>query len=183
MQGGSIHISGPRRLPSVVWTEEEDATLKRLWAEGYSGSEIGVILHRTRNAIIGRVHRLDLPPRAVATMTPPKSGKRRAAPRPLKPRRVTHFPRVELTVAVVAPVPAMASVMALTARMCRYPIGDPKKPGFGFCGAKKQEGSSYCGFHHRICWTLPDRGRRGVNVSLEGGRNSKARPSFLEAAE
>ncbi|TMJ76370.1 MAG: GcrA cell cycle regulator, partial [Alphaproteobacteria bacterium] len=71
----------------MTWTDERVETLKRLWAEGLSASQIAAALGGvTRNAVIGKVHRLGLSGRAKA----PSS----AAPRPRKPRVHSHMLRV-----------------------------------------------------------------------------------------
>jgi GcrA cell cycle regulator len=99
----------------MSWTDERIAELQRLWAEGKSASEIAAILGDvTRNAVIGKAHRLNL------------SGR----PSPIKrtPRRG-------------------ASILALTDRMCKWPVGDPRDRDFHFCGKPTQAGMPYCCDH------------------------------------
>lgn len=49
--------------PPTLWTPEQDATLRQLWAEGHSMTQIGKRMSRTKGSIVGRVHRLRLPER------------------------------------------------------------------------------------------------------------------------
>jgi GcrA cell cycle regulator len=151
------------------WTEERVELLKKLWAEGLSASQIaGRLGGVTRNAVIGKVHRLGLSGRATSS--------RSSAPRP----RRTHVPRqhrapslmfgtrgnvalkpsygeeLELTPAplqeLVIPLNERASILTLKETMCRWPIGDPGEPEFHFCGRKKCGTLPYCEHHARMAY-------------------------------
>jgi GcrA cell cycle regulator len=126
---------------SNPWTEEFVAELKRQWADGLSCSVIARNLGNgiSRNAVIGKVVRLGLPPRLVPTRT--------LTLRPRK-RKMAHQPCV----------PGSVPLVDLTPTACRFPMGDPQDESFGFCGCTQQEGSSYCPDHHAIAHTRkPDR--------------------------
>ncbi|MCR6645741.1 MAG: GcrA family cell cycle regulator [Terricaulis sp.] len=141
------------------WTEERVATLRKLWAEGLSASQIAKQLGGvTRNAVIGKVHRLGLAGRA----TPSRPAKRPV--RPARPRVVSPTaPR--LRPAVTAPTVAMpelepvrfedgntASVLTLNESMCKFPIGDPGDVNFAFCGRGSWGGHPYCQDHARLAY-------------------------------
>jgi GcrA cell cycle regulator len=111
-----------------TWTEAADAVLRRLWADGATSGEIAAHFRKTRNAIIGRVHRLHLPPRPS-----PIPGHVPAKPKPVAPP-----PPPPVIVAPVAPPPRPAPV-----RACQYPHGDPGEPGFHYCGEPVWRGV-YC---------------------------------------
>ncbi|HEY4773216.1 MAG TPA: GcrA family cell cycle regulator [Xanthobacteraceae bacterium] len=147
----------------MSWTEERVARLKQLWAEGLSASRIANELGGvTRNAVIGKVHRLGLSGRAKA----PSS----AAPRPRKPRahgmlRARPALRGNTALAYdldldaepdltenVIPIGQRCSLLELGEGKCRWPIGDPGSPDFFFCGGKSVEGLPYCGYHARIAY-------------------------------
>jgi GcrA cell cycle regulator len=51
-----------------------------------------------------------------------------------------------------APAPLLVGVLALRDGMCRWPVGEPKQPGFGFCGHSQVPGMSYCGHHARVAY-------------------------------
>ena len=128
------------------WTDERVEQLKTLWTEGLSASQIARVLGGvTRNAVIGKVHRLGLAGRA---------GPARAE----RPRNVSHKSVVRLA----APEPeiveqepvtledgSFATVLTINDRMCRWPIGDPAETAFHFCGRKPKLGSPYCEAHAR----------------------------------
>lgn len=153
-----------------MWTEERVAQLRKLWTEGLSASQIAKQLGGvTRNAVIGKVHRLGLAGRA----TPSRPAKRpvRAASRPRvigpsAPRLRT----ASLTPTVVAPQLApltfedgrTASVLTLNESMCKYPIGDPNDADFAFCG-RGAAGGPYCQDHARLAYQPSQAKKRRVS--------------------
>lgn len=146
------------------WNEELAEHLTKLWASGLSATQIGIRMGKTRNAIIGKVHRLGLPPRAVVQRAPRTRNK--ASGLPLRPTRVGYGARNTVALAprsapalTVVPrivqelnIPAALRVDLLDLRegMCRFPIGDPRDEAFHFCGCPQADGTSYCGHHDRI---------------------------------
>lgn len=113
----------------MAWTDEKVETLTKLWREGKSASEISVLLGDvTRNAVIGKAHRLGLASR-------PSPIKRQPKPAPVEPIGV--------------------KLIDLTERMCKWPIGDPATPGFRFCGKPSETGQSYCEGHMQMAYQAP----------------------------
>lgn len=129
------------------WTEERIAQLRSLWEQGLSASQIGLRIAKTRSAVLGKVHRLGLPPRP-PPIRPDQATKAPAAPsRPKPPRRA---PRKVARRPKAAPPPAPPR--QLGGDGCAWPIGEPRQPGFRFCGAERQPGRSYCAGHVRIAY-------------------------------
>ena len=175
------------------WTEERVEKLKELWAEGLSASEIARVLGGvTRNAVIGKVHRLRLAGRAPARRgspspsSPGTPAKRRETRQKTETRRpaapVTNGATalkaqkesapVEAAKAETAPLslvkpPAegrITNIMDLTHKTCRWPIGDPGDENFAYCGDHAQPGSPYCEHHARIAYQpATDRRRRAAS--------------------
>ena len=208
----------------MSWTDERVETLKKMWAEGQSASQIAKELGGvTRNAVIGKVHRLGLsnrvgpgaaaedevevapvvaptpapapakpaaaPPRAAAPVAAPEAPVAQApapqpapvaavepvAPAPIESSTITFSPTapIPLRKAIIPagqPLPpqpsaneispeALASVrevekrakklslMELTERTCKWPIGDPATEDFWFCGLPSVAGKPYCEAH------------------------------------
>lgn len=140
------------------WNEERVALLRKLWAEGLSASQIAKQLGGvTRNAVIGKVHRLGLAGRA----TPSRPAKRPV--RASRPRIVGNTaPRIRPAIAAPAtPMPELepvrladgktVSVLTLTEQMCKFPIGDPNDADFAFCGRAAACGA-YCADHARVTY-------------------------------
>ena len=166
----------------MSWTDERVELLKKMWGDGQSASQIAKELGGvTRNAVIGKVHRLGLSNRAGATPTaaPEKKAAKAAPAAETKPlRKIAPEDRV-IEVAIPTrkaiipagqPLPpqpsaneispeALASVrevektakkislMELTERTCKWPIGDPATDDFWFCGLAVQQGKPYCEAH------------------------------------
>src|SRR5579871_5220539 len=112
------------------WTDERVELLKKLWLEGLSASQIAKQLGGvTRNAVIGKVHRLGLSGRAAPSQPSRPTFKAPRAPRPAPapaPRRVAEHHAAPAPVPVLYPEePGSATVLTLGAHMCKWPIGDP----------------------------------------------------------
>jgi GcrA cell cycle regulator len=150
----------------MSWTDERVTTLKKLWLDGLSASQIAKQLGGvTRNAVIGKVHRLGLSGRAAPSQPArpafktPRPARPAATTMPSAPRRVIAAEPAPLPAVAQQPsVPAFraeepgsATVLTLGAHMCKWPIGDPSTDGFTFCGRRSSEGP-YCGEHARIAY-------------------------------
>lgn len=182
----------------MSWTDERVETLKRMWAEGQSASAIAKELGGvTRNAVIGKVHRLGLsnrnddaeaapapapavekkvgkkPPKPAATPAPePAAAKAEPTgvqettpvqqsfvpvprrpivpagqPLPPQPSANEISPEALATVREVEKKARKLSLMELTERTCKWPIGDPATDKFWFCGLPSQPGKPYCEAH------------------------------------
>jgi GcrA cell cycle regulator len=143
------------------WTEERVEVLKKLWLDGHSASQIAKQLGGvTRNAVIGKVHRLGLSGRATPSQPARPAFK---APRPARP--ATSSPHIQRRVAEhhVAPTPVVraapyveapgtATVLTLGAHMCKWPIGDPATDDFTFCGRRASTDGPYCVDHARLAY-------------------------------
>ena len=138
-------------MSEAGWSEDRVTTLKALWLDGLSASQVAKALGGvTRNAVIGKIHRLGLSGRAVPSA--PARLARTSAPR--SPRRVTApraKPAIRLTPPPLPPEappegPGLVSSMAsLGAHACKWPIGDPKASSFSFCG--RLANGPYCPAH------------------------------------
>lgn len=150
----------------MSWTDERVEALKKLWAEGLSASQIASRLGEvTRNAVIGKVHRLGLSGRTTTSRI--KSVRPRRAVARTKRQRLLRFqpqspgrelfaqmPDADLGVfreveELVIPVAERKSIQSLVESSCRWPIGDPQHEDFHFCGHDRMTGLPYCEFHAR----------------------------------
>ena len=136
------------------WSEPRITTLRSLWLDGLSASQIAKQLGGvTRNAVIGKVHRLGLSGRGAPSA--PGRAPRIATPRPARPRRAAVRAAARVTAPlrprVAAPVPAaegpglVTDMARLGVHACKWPIGDPKSPEFSFCG--RHADGRYCVAH------------------------------------
>jgi GcrA cell cycle regulator len=155
----------------LSWTDDRVALLRRLWEDGQSASKIAAQLGGvTRNAVIGKVHRLGLGGRArgaeeapASTPTPKAVEIETAiavvetqAPEPVV--ILAHRPAPVFPTPAPAPEPVALAVskrvtiMDLRESMCRWPLGDPTTPEFRFCGARSITGLPYCTHHAEIAY-------------------------------
>lgn len=164
----------------MSWTDERVSTLKKLWLDGLSASQIAKQLGGvTRNAVIGKVHRLGLSGRAApsqparpafkaprparpAAQTMPSTPRRVAAPEPVAPTISQPAPSLP---AFRAEEPGSATVLTLGAHMCKWPIGDPSSEGFTFCGRRSSEGP-YCVEHARVAYQPQQTKKKGGATEL-----------------
>lgn len=171
----------------MSWTDERVEVLKKLWVDGLSASQIAKQLGGvTRNAVIGKVHRLGLAGRAA----PSRPIKRIPRQRPVlvatppvveavkvvaETKEAPVRPSIETRQAPVQHVHiepkrnangSLISVLELSQHMCKWPIGDPTDPDFGFCGAKSHGSWPYCQEHGAIAYQ-PQGMKRGERQELE----------------
>lgn len=154
----------------MSWTDERVELLKKLWLDGLSASQIASQLGGvTRNAVIGKVHRLNLSGRAKPAPSAPRPRKARPATphrpsttRPFiagntalkihahpAPRRIPGPVPLE---DLVVPISLNVKLMNLSDQMCKWPIGDPQAEDFCFCGHKNFNSLPYCEYHSRIAY-------------------------------
>ena len=189
----------------MSWSEERVEVLKKMWLEGKSASEIAKELGEiTRNAVIGKVHRLGLSNRELKSLkrdkdpnglkkvqkrgrprknqtivdgqkssrdtkigklnlsmgtTNKKSGKKEASIEPLEKSKAESLGVVsdlsEETLKSLLDIESKSkkiSLMDLTERTCKWPIGDPATEKFWFCGHDSEPGKPYCKTHISIAF-------------------------------
>ncbi|MGE4482353.1 GcrA family cell cycle regulator [Acidocella sp.] len=138
----------------MEWTDETIARLRALWAEGLSTAEIGRRLNISKNAVVGKAHRLSLPARP----SPIRRTTGEATPRPTTPKRTQGPTLPPLPASVSAPVPVLRAIAPAPkpqqprALPCCWPIGEPGRPGFHFCNAAAVTGKPYCEEHAAIAY-------------------------------
>ena len=167
--------ANPQENAEPFWTAERIGVLRAQWASGTSVRDIARLLGSTRNTIIGKAHRMELPMHVGSVLHPDAPRKRaEKKPKEVKPRAIrTRIVRVRRVAAVIAPasappqplpppppdgapVPLRLSFAALEARHCRYSVS-AESPHF-FCGHERKGKSAFCAFHHGLCYE-PLRGR------------------------
>ena len=167
----------------MAWTDEVVEQLKQHWIDGKSASQIASLLGNgvTRNAVIGKVHRLGLAGRAKTPNASVARPRRIAAPpahRIAGPRLGSHAPRMirgatalalapqalsELEApeyeSVVVPMSLRVTIVELKELMCRWPLGDPATSEFRYCGSHTASGP-YCAYHGGLAYQPAQERRR-----------------------
>ncbi|MEO3998075.1 GcrA family cell cycle regulator [Mesorhizobium sp. CAU 1732] len=164
------------------WTDERVEMLKKLWSEGLSASQIATQLGGvSRNAVIGKVHRLKLSARGRTSSAQPRVKKTvttttvKATVRPTRPVTMTVGANALATqfdaepIArqvmrpqenVVIPISRKLTLIQLTERTCKWPNGDPLSEEFNFCGNEAGENGPYCGYHSKVAYQPVSERRR-----------------------
>ena len=132
----------------MSWTEEKVAKLKELWSKGHTASQIAEALgDTTRNAVIGKAHRLNLEARAPSKQSSQSSTSvNRPVRRGSAPiSRKAKFQSILLDKNFEPEIPK--SLEELTDQTCKWPIGHPNEEKFYFCGRKPEGEYPYCKLH------------------------------------
>lgn len=143
------------------WTDERIESMKRMWEEGKSATQIAQALGGvTRSSVLGKLHRLKTvkritPGARVPTKKKVKGERRRPAPNlaPHQPEPVG-LPAEFLEVGVdVTHLVGSVKITELRHDSCRFPLGDPQSPDFAFCGKDRVPGRPYCLDHCHRAYT------------------------------
>ena len=138
----------------MSWTPEKEKELKELWKKGHTASQIaGILGNTTRNAVIGKAHRLNLERRAASTKTKSKANVDNnnvdsnavSEVKNQKLGRKARFRAFLLDKNFEQENPK--KIEELTDEVCRWPVGHPYEKKFYFCGRKSMEKFPYCKLH------------------------------------
>jgi len=184
----------------MSWTDDRVALLRDLWGQGKTATQIAQALGGvSRNAVIGKAHRLELPGRASpiqrgggakarpandpgasaqaqsaqaqsaqAQSAQAQNAQAQEAGKPKavtadRPARDAKQPPTYVSPAAAeaaGPPPGRRVPLAdLGHRDCCFPLGDPSKPDFGFCGARAEPGLPYCAAHAAMAYQPAARGK------------------------
>lgn len=162
----------------MSWTDERVEKLTKLWADGLSASQIAAELGGvSRNAVIGKVHRLNLPGRAKSggsgggrskrVASAPRGGgyggrssAPRSTPRSSGATALKHDVLADAIAEidmrpiedVVVPISRRLPLTELTEKTCKWPIGDPMQDDFYFCGVDCDDTDPYCTYHSKLAF-------------------------------
>ena len=166
----------------MSWTDERIATLKKMWKEGKSAAEIAKTLGKgvTRNAVIGKAHRMGLsgrpspikksaapkkeaaPKKTAVKATRSKKAAAPAAAATTKSAPVKEVQDLKVFEKDVVPPGGGVALLDLTERMCKWPIGDPREDDFTFCGLAIRPGTPYCPEHAAMAYQTSSRNRNAA---------------------
>jgi len=162
----------------MSWTDERVDLLKKLWGEGRTAAEIAKELGEvTRNAVIGKAHRLKLSNR---TSPIQKSPKKSIPAKPPAETKAKIAQKQKELIAVSTGRKGGISLVELRERMCKWPIGDPKESGFHFCGGEGIPGLPYCSDHAKIAYQASSRNRILKAQDFEDTGKDKPRDGDLQ---
>lgn len=152
------------------WTDERVDLLKNLWQDGLSASQISQQLGGvSRNAVIGKIHRLGLSGRGAPSTPqhPTSKGPRPVRPRTPKPVRPQQPAAARqdrrMNPRFAAEGPGTATCLTLGMHMCKWPIGDPLADSFTYCGRRCNESGPYCHEHAAVAYQPAPAKTRGAD--------------------
>ncbi len=155
-----------RTMSIETWTAERIEQLRHCVGSGLTCSQIAAEIGVTRNAVIGKIHRLGLSPArpagASARSCPPRARHPRISPHSRLLRLIgAEAPGLAGDAAEVAPIDSAqrCSLLEIAQDKCHWPIGDPHAADFAFCGNEAVTGFSYCAGHARMAYRVPARRR------------------------
>ena len=156
----------------MSWSDDRVDLLKKLWGEGKTAAEIAKELGDgvTRNAVIGKAHRLKLSSRMSPIQQNVKKIKSRA-------KETTNIPPRRPSKKVPIILGKELAMEDLREGMCRWPNGDPQGDDFSFCGCKITEGTPYCEEHAMIAYQVTSRAR---NLNAKDFAADAGAPQDLE---
>ena len=159
----------------MSWTPEREKKLKELWKKGHSASQIASMLgNTTRNAVIGKAHRLNLDARAVSKKSTHKINTENNVKSELKPQKLGRKARFKaLLLDKNYEQENPKKLEELTDLTCRWPIGHPYEEKFYFCGRKPMEKFPYCKLH--VLYAFQPK-----NVKEEDQITEEDIPKFIE---
>lgn len=150
----------------MAWTDEMVESLRQMWVEGLTATEIAKKLGVSKNSIVGKVHRLCLTARPSPIKKKDEEMKEPEAevsPQPVEQPTVV-AKAAPKTKSVAEPkevspkdVDGKTRLVDLDSHTCRWPIGDPRDEDFCFCGKKVRAGQTYCDEHSTMAYVKANR--------------------------
>jgi len=132
-----------------MWTADKEKKLKQLWSEGHSASQIaGILGDTTRNAVIGKAHRLKLKGRLIAKKSTTKTNVEKNDISEVKNQKLGRKARFKALLLDKNFEPENPTKLEdLVDGNCRWPLGEKMEPASLFCGRKSIEKFPYCKLH------------------------------------
>lgn len=164
-QRSSSQGSSSQSSPSQTWTDERIERLKRHFEAGLSCREIAADIGVSRNAVIGKLSRLNLTRgrttderKLERSLAPPRGS--RAVPRLQYEMLANIYGETDARV-VTGPIDEAnrCSLLELSENRCRWPISTPGEEDFCFCGNSAPDGQTYCAGHNRLAYRPNTRAR------------------------
>ena len=133
----------------MSWNPEKEKKLRELWKKGHTASQIARLLgDTTRNAVIGKAHRLNLEARATSRKSTSKINEKNTNIPEIKTQKLGRKARFKALLLDKNFEPENPKQLEeLTDETCRWPIGHPYEKKFYFCGRKSIEKFPYCKLH------------------------------------
>jgi len=144
----------------MSWNDENVARLKELWDQGLPTAQIGKLLNFTKNAVVGKAHRIGLERRPSPIRRTAVKPDRKKARSPIMPILNFESQQIKTTHAPIyqAFLPAVKTIFSSTTkRGCEWPEGHPEEDEFHFCNEERFEDKPYCINHCAVAYVIPEK--------------------------
>ena len=144
----------------MPWNDDNVARLRELWDQGLPTAQIGKLLDFTKNAVVGKAHRIGLERRPSPIRRTAVKPDRKKARSPIVPK--LHFDsqpvqQKEITNNNIF-IPASKNLLITKLkRGCEWPEGHPGETGFHFCGKERFDEKPYCIKHCTVAYVIPEK--------------------------
>ena len=158
----------------MSWTEEKVAKLKELWGKGNTASQIAEIIGGiSRNAVIGKAHRLNLSAKIkTRTATSNESFENAVNDKNIKSKKIRRSKFKSLIIEKDFEPENPKTLEELDENSCKWPIGHPDEKNFYFCGRSSLKDFSYCKLH--LLYAYQPKGKK------EDVSDKEEVPEFIE---
>ena len=151
----------------MSWNESNVARLKELWDQGLPTAQIGKLLGFTKNAVVGKAHRIGLERRPSPIRRTAVKPDRKKARSPIVPtlKFETSIEEPKETTKLQTFQPAVKNFFTShTKRGCEWPEGHPDESDFKFCGKDRFEDKPYCIDHCAVAYVIPEKDEEKQHV-------------------
>ena len=145
----------------MSWNEENVARLKELWDQGLPTAQIGKLLNFTKNAVVGKAHRIGLERRPSPIRRTAVKPDRKKARSPIMP--ILNFESQNMETLQTPSIPqnfqpSVKNIFSSTSkRGCEWPEGHPEEMEFHFCNKERFEDKPYCIDHCAVAYIFPEK--------------------------
>ena len=145
----------------MPWNDDNVARLKELWDQGLPTAQIGKLLGFTKNAVVGKAHRIGLERRPSPIRRTAVKPDRKKARSPIVPK-LNFENQTDQNNEISSPgktfQPMMKNMLVNSSkRGCEWPEGHPDEPNFHFCGKERFEDKPYCIDHCSVAYVVPEK--------------------------
>ena len=152
----------------MPWNDDNVSRLKDLWDQGLPTAQIGKLLGFTKNAVVGKAHRIGLERRPSPIRRTTAKPDRKKARSPIMPK--LHFEsnpinQIETGDNNKVFIPATKNpLLSNSKRGCEWPEGHPGETGFHYCGKVRFDEKPYCLKHCAVAYVFPEK-EEGAKIS------------------
>ena len=145
----------------MSWNDDNVSRLKELWDQGLPTAQIGKLLGFTKNAVVGKAHRIGLERRPSPIRRTAVKPDRKKARSPVMPKlnfENNQNQKNETYSSGKSFQPAINNIFSTNSkRTCEWPKGHPDELGFHFCGKDRFEDKPYCLEHCSVAYEVPEK--------------------------